>query len=55
LLYYSPDGITRINEALTDSDLTTYIDYTNNVLFRRVKHFSGYVVAERDGAGDGLQ
>lgn len=34
------------NESLTDASLQTRIDYTNNVLFRRVKHFSGYTVAE---------
>jgi hypothetical protein len=55
LLYYSPNGVTRIDESLTDADLVTYIDYTHNVLFRRIKHFSGYVVAEHDGEGAGLQ
>jgi hypothetical protein len=35
-----------INEALTDSSLTTYVDYRASVLFRRIKHFSGYVVAD---------
>lgn len=33
-----------INEALTDPDLQTYIDYRASVLFRRIKHFSGYRV-----------
>lgn len=35
-----------VNEALSDADLTTYIDYGASVLFRRIKHFSGYVVSE---------
>lgn len=56
LLYYSPDHGKRIDESLTDRDLATYIDYNHNVLFRRVKHFSGYVVAEHDGESEpGLQ
>ena len=52
LMFYSPDKGGKIDESLKDSDLTTYIDYTHSVLFRRVKHFSGYVVAENseDGA-----
>jgi hypothetical protein len=37
---------TCVNEALTDPDLTTYVDYGASVLFRRIKHFSGYVVYE---------
>jgi hypothetical protein len=47
LMFYCADGSSSCsNEQLTDSDLTTYIDYRNSVLFRRIKHFSGYVVAE---------
>ncbi len=46
LMKYCPDGGTCINEALTDPSLGSNIDYANNVLFRRVKHFSGYTVAE---------
>jgi hypothetical protein len=53
LMLYCPDSGKCIDESLTDRDLTTYIDYTNNVLFRRVKHFSGYVVAEN--SEDGMQ
>jgi len=37
-----------VNEALTDRDLRTYIDYDHSVLFRRIKHFSTYKV---DGTG----
>ena len=48
LMLYCADKGGCKDESLTDSDLTTYIDYSNNILFRRVKHFSGYVVAERD-------
>jgi hypothetical protein len=33
-----------VNEALTDPDLRTFVDYDANVLFRRLKHFSRYQV-----------
>jgi hypothetical protein len=33
-----------VNEALTDPDLRTFVDYDANVLFRRLKHFSRYAV-----------
>ncbi|CAN5564596.1 hypothetical protein BH09GEM1_BH09GEM1_44610 [soil metagenome] len=45
-MLYCPDKGGCFDESLTDRSLLTSIDYTNNVLFRRVKHFSGYTVAE---------
>ena len=45
-MFYCPNGGDCFDESLTDPSLATSIDYTNNVLFRRVKHFSGYTVAE---------
>ena len=45
-MLYCPDVGGCYDESLTDASLVTTIDYTNNVLFRRVKHFSGYTVAE---------
>jgi hypothetical protein len=33
-----------VNEALTDPDLQTFVDYNASVLFRRLKHFSRYEV-----------
>ena len=35
-----------VDEAQTDADLTSNVDVENKVVFRRIKHFSGYVVAE---------
>jgi len=41
-----------VNEALTDPDLRTFVDYDASVVFRRLKHFSmysvfgGYIVGE---------
>lgn len=34
------------DESLTDPDLQAYVDRSANVVFRRIKHFSGYLVAE---------
>ena len=45
-MFYCPDKGGCFDESLTDKSLVTNIDYANNVLFRRVKHFSGYTVAE---------
>lgn len=36
-----------VNEALTDPDLQTYVDYNASVLFRRLKHFSRYQVDDQ--------
>ena len=38
----TPDVL--VNEALTDPTLKTYVDVARGVSFRRVKHFSGYIV-----------
>lgn len=35
-----------VDESLTDHDLRTYVDPSASVIFRRIKHFSGYLVAE---------
>lgn len=51
LMSYCPDLGACFDESKTDTSLSTFIDYTNDMLFRRVKHFSGYTVAER--ADDG--
>lgn len=37
----APDLI--VDESLTDSTLKTYVDLQRDVMFRRVKHFSGYI------------
>lgn len=45
-MLWMPNGVTTevVNEAATDSTLRTYIDIQRDVVFRRVKHFSGYLV-----------
>jgi hypothetical protein len=45
-MLYCPDKGGCFDESVADRSLATQIDYENNVLFRRVKHFSGYTVAE---------
>ena len=35
-----------LDEAQNDADLRSNVDVENKVVFRRIKHFSGYVVAE---------
>ena len=45
-MLYCTDLNLCIDESAKDKSLTTSIDYDHNVLFRRVKHFSGYTVAE---------
>ena len=46
LMLYCPDKSKCVDESLTDKSLVTSIDRANSMLFRRVKHFSGYTVAE---------
>ncbi|MEO7711985.1 MAG: hypothetical protein ABIV10_03625, partial [Gemmatimonadaceae bacterium] len=43
-----------VNEALTDPSVATSVDIVNRVAFRRIKHFSGYVIAQLTGTVDGL-
>ena len=48
LLLYSPTGqATRIDEvrSLGDPSLVTHIDRTTGLVWRRIKHFSGYIIA----------
>ena len=35
-----------VNESIKDPSLTSYVDLTTSVISRRIKHFSGYMVAE---------
>jgi hypothetical protein len=33
-----------VDESVNDPDLASNVDVVNRVVFRRIKHFSGYVV-----------
>ena len=46
VMLYCPDLGRCYDESVKDGSLATSIDRANNMLFRRVKHFSGYTVAE---------
>ena len=41
-----------VNEAIGDPSLVTSVDLQNRVAFRRIKHFSGYVISQRSGTGE---
>jgi hypothetical protein len=50
-MWYCNDAGNCVEEAGRDASLSTDVDFTTKTLTRRVKHFSGYVVAEnRDAA-----
>ena len=46
LLYCGPFSTLCTDESVNDASLLTTIDAANNTVFRRIKHFSGYTVAE---------
>lgn len=46
MLYCGPFYKTCIDESTTDRSLVTSLDRRQNTVSRRIKHFSGYVVAE---------
>lgn len=45
ILFAPTPGASPINDALTDATLRTYVDNQLGMSSRRIKHFSGYVVA----------
>ncbi len=45
-IYYTPDlGQTLITDGAFDSSLRTHVNLTTGIIWRRVKHFSGYNLA----------
>lgn len=51
---YCPTNSTKscVDEALLDPSLQTVLDRPNQIIYRRIKHFSGYLVAERGFASE---
>jgi hypothetical protein len=47
VMKYCDDTGTCQNEAANDSDLKSYADHDAQMVFRRIKHFSGYTVTSR--------
>jgi hypothetical protein len=35
-----------LDESTTDTDLQSYVDHNASVVFRRIKHFSGYTISQ---------
>jgi len=46
MLYCGPFSAYCLDESRNDASLLTTVDVVNNTVFRRIKHFSGYTVAE---------
>jgi len=48
-ILFCPTNSTKdcVDEALTDPSLETVLDRPGKMVYRRIKHFSGYLVAER--------
>jgi hypothetical protein len=53
VMRYCNDLGSCVNEATNDADLASYADHDAHMVFRRIKHFSGYLV-NRDDALDAL-
>jgi hypothetical protein len=43
-MLYCADGGQCVDESVNDADLETHVDPARDLVFRRIKHFSGYVV-----------
>lgn len=48
------NGSKCIDESVTDASLLSRVDLVNRVVFRRIKHFSGYVISQMAADGLGL-
>lgn len=44
VMKYCDDSKVCVDESLTDADLRSWVDSENKVVFRRIKHFSGYIL-----------
>ena len=53
-ILYCPTNASKscVDEALSDPSLETVLDRPDKLVYRRIKHFSGYLVAERSLSGD---
>ncbi len=59
IVWAAPDG-TFVDETLSDPTLATQVQGSSSLVYRRVKHFSGYLVLTRtempaDGVPDAMQ
>jgi len=53
-ILYCPTSSTKdcVDEAVSDPTLATVVDRPQQMVYRRIKHFSGYLVAERGLAAE---
>ena len=54
ILWEAPDG-SLIDETLSDPTLVTQVQGSSSIVYRRVKHFSGFLVSSRTEELGGLQ
>jgi hypothetical protein len=54
VMKYCDDTGTCVDESIADADLRSNADLTNKMVFRRIKHFSGYIIQQgfAEEAGD---
>jgi hypothetical protein len=52
ILYYADDSRGWVNEELTDPTLHAWLNWFDNSVSRRIKHFSGYMLASGFTRGD---
>jgi hypothetical protein len=52
VMRYCDETNTCINEAAHDADLASYADSNSQMVFRRIKHFSGYLVNRAEDVVD---
>lgn len=45
VIYYCNDDRVCVDESLTDPSLVTKTDRSKSIVFRRIKHFSGYIIS----------
>lgn len=53
-ILYAADNNTWVDESATDPTLRAWLDPLHNSVYRRVKHFSGYMVAAGMDSGVGI-
>lgn len=53
VMHYCNDEGACVDESLNDNDLRSFADHANTVVFRRIKHFSGYLIGQEGGGDSG--
>jgi len=45
VMKYCDDAKVCVDESVKDADLRSFVDSENKIVFRRIKHFSGYILS----------